>query len=277
MIIAFSSVKGGVSKTSSCVNLAGYLSLYKPKPYSVLIIDFDAQGGSTHHLSSQFGGKYKASLSDVLLNKCTVDFAIHKYNENLHMIPISYNFAEFSTKNFKKELEKLINAVRSRYNFIFFDLSPAIFPGSTIPLSIADSCIIPVYAKGGLSLLGLQAQGRIIVDMQEENPDLDILGILASFVDRTKVSREVVEYLKSDCAEETFKTVIRENTAISQASSLGKLVLEHAPKSNGSQDYKELAKEFLKRVKERQKISATKPKKKITKAKKTVGKKKGKK
>lgn len=248
MIVAFSSVKGGVSKTSTCVNLAGYLSQYKPKPFSVLIIDFDAQGGTTHHLSSKFGGKYKASLSDVLLGKCSVDFAIHIYNKNLHMIPISYNFSEFSTKDFREELKKIIDEVKDKYDFIFFDLSPAIFPGSTIPLSLADTCIIPVYAKGGLSLLGLQAQGRIIIDIQDENPKLDILGILASFVDRTKVSKEVLEYLRTDCAKEMFETVIRENTSVSQASSLGKLILEHAPNSNGGKDYKNLAKEFLERI-----------------------------
>jgi chromosome partitioning protein len=251
MIVAFASSKGGVAKTTSCVNLAGALAQHKPKSHSVLIIDFDAQGGATHHLSSKFGGKFKSSLTDVLCGKCDPKFAIHSYKENLDLIPISYSFSEYSTKDFSKELQNLIKSIRNNYDFIFFDLSPAIFPGSTIPLSLSDTCIIPVYTKGGLSLLGLQAQGQIIVDIQKKNPSLDILGILATFVDRTKISKEVVEYLKKECSKECFTTAIRENTSISQASSLGKLIFEHAPQSNGAKDYTALAKEFLKRVQER--------------------------
>ena len=251
MIVAFASSKGGVAKTTSCVNLAGALAQNKPKNYSVLIIDFDAQGGATHHLSSKFGGKFKSSLTDILNGKCEPRFAIHNYQNHLDLIPISYSFSEYSTKDFSKELHKLIEAVRDSYDFIFFDLSPAIFPGSTIPLSLADTCIIPVYTKGGLSLLGLQSQGQIIVDIQKKNPRLDILGILATFVDRTKISKEMVEYLKKDCSKEFFSTVIRENTSVSQASSLGKLIFEHAPQSNGAKDYSAFSKEFLKRVQER--------------------------
>ena len=251
MIVAFTSAKGGVSKTTTCVNLAGALSKNKPKPYSVLIIDFDAQGGATHHLSSQFQGKFKASLTDVLIGKCSPNQAIHSYKKNLDIMPVSYSFSKFSIQDFSQDLKNLIDSVQKKYDLIFFDLSPAIFPGSTIPLSIADTCIIPIYAKGGLSLLGLQAQGKIIVDVQEQNPSLDILGILATFVDRTKVSREVVQYLKNECSKEFFSTVIRENTSLSQASSLGKLIFEHAPRSNGAKDYSDLAKEFIKRINKR--------------------------
>ena len=248
MIVAFASVKGGVAKTTTCVNLAGALA---QKSYSVLVVDFDAQGGASHHLSSRFSGQFKASLTDALTGKCPPEQAVHTYKKNLALIPISYNFSRFSSRDFSEQLRQMIDKIRNNFDFIFFDLSPAIFPGSVIPLSIADTCIIPVYTKGGLSLLGLQAQGRIVVEVQEKNPALDILGILATFVNRTRISKQVVEYLKTECSREFFSTVIRENTAISQASSMGKLIFEHASKSNGAKDYGALALEFLQRVKEK--------------------------
>lgn len=252
MIIAFSSVKGGVAKTTSCVNLGAALAKNKPKSYSVLIIDFDAQGGATHHLSSKFKGQFKASIIDILKGKVAPENAIHNYLTNLDFIPVSYSFSQLSSSDFSEDLKRVINIIKNKYDFIFFDLSPAIFPGATIPLSIANSCIIPIYTKGGLSILGLQAQGKIIVEIQEKkNPDLSILGILATFVDRTKLSKEVIEYLAKDCEKEFFSTVIRENTAVAQSSSLGKTIFEHAPKSNGAKDYTALAKEFLTRIKQK--------------------------
>lgn len=260
MIISLASIKGGVAKSTTCVNLAYALSKNTPKPYKVLIIDFDSQGGSTHHLSSRFMQGYKSSLFDFLSGKYELDYAVHTYCKNLDIIPVSFSFYEIASSDFSKGMKGLVEEIKKRYDFIFFDLAPSIYPGSIIPLSFSDSCIIPVYAKGGLSLLGLKNQGKIVAKIKkEENPSLDVLGILATFVDRTKISKEVVSYLTEKWEEDTFKTIIRENTHLSQASSLGKTIFEHAPRSNGAKDYSMLAKEFVKRVKE-QKKSIAKPK-----------------
>lgn len=250
MIIAFASSKGGVSKTSTCVNLGYALAINTPKAYKVLIIDFDSQSGATHHLSSKFKNGYNASLFDILEGKKEIEYGIHTYAKNLDIIPVAFNFSEIASKDFSNGLKRMLKEVKKEYDFILFDLSPSIYPGTTIPLEFTDKCIIPIYAKGGLSLLGLKRQGQIIVQIKKEkNPKLDVLGILASFVDRTRVSKEVLEYLKTNWKEDVFETYIRENTHIAQAGSLGKTIFEHAPKSNGAKDYMDFKEEFLKRLK----------------------------
>lgn len=250
MIISFSSLKGGTSKTTSCINLAYALSQNKPKKYKVLVVDFDTQSGATHHLSSRFNKKFKASIYDILKGKCKPEGAIHTYVQNLDLIPVSPKLAEYSIKNFQEEVQKnLVDKVKEVYDFIFFDLSTSVCPLTTIPLSVSDYCIIPVFSPGGLSLLGLQAQAKEVENIRKGmNDKLQILGVLASFVDRTKISKEVIGYLSTEWREKFFQTLIRNNTKISQASCIGKTIFEHDSKSNGAKDYSALCKEFLKRL-----------------------------
>jgi chromosome partitioning protein len=245
MIVSFASIKGGVGKTTSCVNLAAALA---QKKYHILIVDFDAQGGSTHHLSSKFNGKFHACLSEVLLGNKSIQDAIHTYNQNIDLIPVSYKFSKISNTDFSDKLVPFITVLRDKYDFIFFDLSPAIFPGAIIPLSYSDYAVIPVYVQGGLSLLGLEAQGRIIAELQEQQRKVDVLGIVATFVDSTRMSKDVMAFLGQQCKEELFASTIRKNTSLSQASSLGKTIFDYKPKSYGAKDYSNLANEFLKRI-----------------------------
>lgn len=252
MILSFSSAKGGVGKTTTCVNLGCALAQNKPKAYKILLIDFDSQGGTTHHLSSKFKNGFKASLHDVFQGKCDLDYAIHPYDTHLDFIPTSFSFSEMASRDFSADLQKILKASKKQYDFLFFDLAPSVYPGSIIPLTLSDQCIIPVYTKGGMSLLGLKNQGQVIAQIKERvNPHLEVMGILATGVDRTKVAKEVIEYMSKNWPEDVFSTIIRENTHLPQASSLGKTIFEHAPKSNGAKDYAKLAKEFLERVKKK--------------------------
>lgn len=246
MIISFSSAKGGVAKTSSCVNLA-YALAKKNGKRRILVIDLDPQCGTTHHLSAKFNRTFKATLYEVFTQKCNVDYAIHEYLKNFHLLPATIHLRKISLDDFAMELKKIAGKLKKQYDFVFFDLAPSMYSGSTVPLFISDYVIIPVNCPQGLSLLGLQAQAEIIVDVRKNNKALDVLGILPTFVDRTLMSKEVMEYLQKHYDEDVLPS-IRKNTTISQASSIGKTIFEHAPHSNGAKDYTKLATEFLKRV-----------------------------
>lgn len=249
MIISVASIKGGVGKSCSVVSIGGALAQSKKK-VKVLIVDFDASAAATHSLSYDFP-KFKASLFDIFEKNIDVTRAIHHYNKSLHFIPTATNWGSVTEKTLTKKMPAFIKKIQSEYDYILFDLAPAIFFGSIIPLSYSDAVIVPVQAKGGLSLLGLDAQMEIIADLHQQGNEIDVLGIFATFVNRTKLSREVVSYLQQECEDEFLSTTIRENTSLAQAASIGRLIYDHKPNSNGAKDYTKLTKELLKRIKKR--------------------------
>lgn len=80
------------------------------------------------------------------------------------------------------------------------------------------------------------------------NPALEITGIITTLYDqRLKLHREVFENLGEFFGDKLFKTYIRRNVALAEASSFGKSIYEYAPSSNGAKDYRALCKEILKR------------------------------
>lgn len=246
MIVSFSSVKGGVGKTVSCVNLAYYIGTQKNK--SVLIIDLDCQAGATHNLSAKFNKKFRASLYDVLVGKSSIEKAIHNYEKLISFIPINYKFNELVNNEFEIRFKNLIEKIKKQYDFIFLDLSPAIYSGTTIPLSVSDKVVIPVDCPGGLGLLGLETAAEQIKEIRnKKNISLDVLGILPCFVDHTKVSKDVLSYLQSTYPNDIFPS-IRRNASIAQASSLGKTIFEYKEKAIGAEDYKKVGQEFMRRV-----------------------------
>lgn len=245
MIIAFSSVKGGVGKTSSCCNLAYF---FANKGKRVLVVDFDCQGGATHHLSAKFEKKFKASLGDILKGKFKPEYGIHEYGKNLDLIPISFNFYEIASTNFEDKLKEIVVDFDKKYDFIFFDLAPSVYPGTIIPLALSNYAIVPVDCPGGLSLLGLQSEEEIIAQLRKnKKSSVELLGVLPCFFDRTKMSQDVMAFLERNYKKYLLPSV-RRNTHISQASSIGKTIFEYKPSSNGAKDYAKVGSEIIKRL-----------------------------
>jgi cellulose biosynthesis protein BcsQ len=203
---------------------------------------------SYHHLSEKFNRTFKATIYEVFTKKCNVSYAIHEYAQNLYFLPASTYLRKITLSDFEKDLQEIASQIKKEYDFVFFDLAPSMYPGSTVPLFFSDYVIIPVNCPQGLSLLGLQAQAEIIVEVRKEkNINLDVLGILPAFLDQTRMSKDVLCYLQKHY-EDDLLPAIRKNTALSQASSIGKTIFEYARCAKGAKDYEVVAKALLRRV-----------------------------
>lgn len=247
MIVSFFSVKGGVGKTATSINLAHCLSEKHKK--KILVIDLDPQCGASHSLSSKFEDGYKFNNIDAIKRNLRLQDVIYEYTSKLHLVASCDEVYKIFDDTFMDKLSKFIGKVKADYDFIFFDLSPSIFIGTVAPLEISDRVVIPVDCPGGLGILGLESVLKLVAEVKEKsNTKLDVLGILPNMVCRTKVSQEVLDYLKNNYGESVFSG-IRRNTAIAESSCTGFPVLKHKPNSYGAKDYMKLAKEFLKRVK----------------------------
>lgn len=246
MIVSFASLKGGTGKSTSCTNLAYALSRLKNK--KILVVDFDIQSGATHILSSKFK-KFKAGISDVIRGERDLQNAIHEYNDNLHLIPMKDDFFYLSCEDFTEQLKKALTLIKKDYDYIFFDLPPSMYPASGIPLTLSDIVIVPINCSDGLGVLGLQGLIKIIKKIGITPP----LYIIATIVDKTKTSKEVINFIKQEYSEHFISASIRKSALISQACTLGLTIFEHRPKSIGAQDYQKMAGEFLKMVEKRSK------------------------
>jgi chromosome partitioning protein len=210
-IIAVSTNKGGVLKSSIVTNLAGVLSKEGKK---VLIIDTDNQGNA----SVTFGknpDKFELTLYDVLLEGIEPKKAIINVHKNIDILPSNddMGFFEFDVisqmDKFKKPLSLLKNVIqeiRNLYDVILIDCPPNLGMILGNVLNISDEVIIP-FQPEVYSMRSLQKILKQIDNFQEKhNPDLKVSGVVGTLVDsRTTLHSEVLQQCRKYCYEKNIK------------------------------------------------------------------------
>lgn len=217
MIIAISTNKGGVLKTSLATNLAGVISKTGKK---VLIVDTDNQG----NVSLSFGlnpDNFKKTLYNVLVEGIPAKNVIQNVYENIDIIPSNDDMAFFEfdvLTNLKKYpqpfhlLRGSLKNIHSNYNYVLIDTPPNIGLTQGNVLAYADGVIIP-FQPEVYSMRSLQKIMEAIRQFKEDhNPRLTIIGVVATLVDsRTVLHSQVLQECRRFCHENgirMFETVI---------------------------------------------------------------------
>lgn len=241
-VIAIVNHKGGVGKTTTTLNLGKALSLSGKK---VLLIDIDPQANLSQSIGIEEPDEniYTAFFQNGKL-------PIFEIENNFNLVPSSLDLSEAELKLQKEvngyfKLKKLLNEVKKDYDFILIDCPPSLSILTINSLIASNSVIIVVQAEY-LATKGLQTIISLIDELKENlNPDLKIMGMLVTQIDRTIIRQQIAEQLKNIYSEKVFETTIRNNVTLTEASAMKQDIFTYNDKCSGAVDYMNLAKEIL--------------------------------
>ena len=244
-VIALANQKGGVAKTTSTLNLA---VAFAEEGNKVLAIDLDPQGNLT--MSQGLNpDTIERSMYDVLVHRLPIEQIIHHGEVDLAVASIDLAGAELALSAMigrERSLEKALQPVLERYDFVVIDTPPSLGLLTINALVAANGVIVPVQCEY-LSLRGLvQLENTLSMIRENLNPEVGIEGILATMYDsRTLHSREALEILEENFGDLVFKTRIRKTIRYAEAPVKGTSVLKYDPTGTAAQAYRDLAKEVL--------------------------------
>ena len=247
-IMSFSNQKGGVGKTTTCVNMAAYLATMKRR---VLLVDIDPQGNATTGLGFS-KSSLKKSVYQVLIEgeDCKNNF-LPTCLETLTILPANIDLAGaeielVGKKSREKILKNALDKVRGDFDYILIDCPPSLGLLTINALTAADSVIIPIqseyYALEGLS----QLMNTISLVRQHLNRSLQVEGVALTMYDsRSLISRQIADEIKKYFTKKLYEIVIPRNVRLAEAPSHGKPIVLHDPKCAGARAYAALTEEFI--------------------------------
>lgn len=270
VVLAVSNQKGGVAKTTSCFSIGACLA---ERGWRTLVVDFDPQG----HLSLAAGfdpDELDKSVVDLLLDDPPTSdlqsLILPTAMVNLDILPadirlatVERNLAERADYEYalSRGLQSLSppqrddeSLIKSKYDAILIDCPPSLGMLTILALTAAQWAVIPVQCEYFASRGLLRLLDVIDAVRQHTNPSLDYFIFATLFDIRNAISRRVLEELQDHFAGHLLQTVIRLDTRLRESPMVGEPVIQYAPRTRASQEYRALSQELVERIQEKEQI-----------------------
>jgi chromosome partitioning protein len=243
--LAISNQKGGVAKTTTCLNLGAALAA---RGRRVLLIDLDPQESLTASLKVPMPPPGR-SLADVLLGTVRLSDVLVP-SHSMHLAPAGPDLAEAevdltadTSSSGTLALKRALASVASQFDFALIDCPPSLGVLTISAMAASDEVLIPTQTEY-LSLRRLGATLRAVFKVRRRlNPFLQVAGILPTLFDaRTHHAAKVLEELQQTLGQDypIFKPIPR-SIHFAEAAQTGQLVFEMSRQPEGAKAYAHLA------------------------------------
>lgn len=241
-IIALVNHKGGVGKTTTTLNVGKALSILNQR---VLLIDIDPQANLSQSVGIEDADK---NVYHVLCEKAKLP--IHQLDKGFDLIPAGLDLSGAELKlmtdiNGYFKLREALEPVLENYDYVLIDCPPSLGVLTINALMAANEIVIVIQSQY-LAIKGLQTISELVAELRKNlHTKLHISGMLLTQVNRTVVSKAIVDAIQKEHKEKVFQTVIRQNVKITEASTVSKDIFSYDETCAAAEDYMALAKELL--------------------------------
>ncbi len=245
IIVTVSNQKGGVGKTTTCINLAAELG---QKGYEVLAVDIDPQSNCTSGLGGVLLNRQN-SLYEALIGEVEPQEAVIQTKwKGVSLLPATLDLAGAEIElagsiSRETKLKKVLSKLTG-YDIAILDSPPSLGLLTVNALVAADKLVIPIQCEY-FALEGVGQLSRTVSLVREGlNQSLAVDGVLLTMFDsRTRLANDVADEVRRQFGDVVFKAMIPRNVKLAEAPSYGQPISYYEPSCLGAKAYEELARE----------------------------------